>query len=94
MAKDEGMDRNGDNDGCHNVPLQKDLVSSTRKKQIFVDLEDDDDDDDDDDDEDVQRADMDIADEDVDRNGGNNEYHNAFLRKRLGHFNAKETHLC
>ena len=83
MAKDEDMDRNGDNDECHNVPLQKDLVSSTRKKQIFVDLEDDDDDDDDDDDEDVQKADMDTIDEDIDRNGGNNEYHNAFLQKDL-----------
>ena len=76
--KDEDMDRKGDNNECHNVPLQKDLVSSTRKKQVFVDL----DDDDDDDDENVQKADMDI-DENIDRNGANNEYHNAFLQKNL-----------
>ena len=50
--KDEDMDRKGDNNECHNVPLQKDLVSLTRKKQVFVDLEDDDDDDDDDDEND------------------------------------------
>ena len=41
----ENIDRNGNNE-YHNAFLRKDLVISTRKKRIFIDIEDDDDDDD------------------------------------------------